>query len=98
MFDLLRGNGQCTRGDVAEFQLPHRQHPQPRVAEHSDIELTPLDILLGDGGSADLLVNEGDALREFLIRVDNGCLRDATGSVLGQALDEQRQRGDSPGA
>src|SRR5215510_2708202 len=59
---LLRGNGPCTLRHAAEFELPYRQHPQPLVAEHADIELTSLDILLGDGGGADPLVNEGDAL------------------------------------
>src|SRR4051794_28059776 len=77
VFDLLGGDVPCTLGHVAEFQLPHRQHPQPLVAEHADIELASLDILLGDGGSADLLVDEGDALRQLLIRFDDGCLRDA---------------------
>src|SRR6185312_15657537 len=91
VFDLFGGDAPCT-AHGAEFQFPNRQNPQPIVAEHADIELTSLDILLGDGGSSDLLVNEGDALRELLVGVDDGCLRDAPRSILAQTLDDQRQR------
>src|SRR5258708_35950891 len=70
---------------------PHRQHPQPVVTKHPDIELTPLDVLLRNGRGADSFVNEGDALCEFLVGVDDGCLRDAEGRVLAHALDDQRQ-------
>src|SRR5262249_16648289 len=52
---------------VAEFQLPHRQRPQPVIAEHADIELAPLDIFLSDGGGADPLMDEGDAVGKFLV-------------------------------
>src|SRR5262249_15308073 len=58
----------------SEFQFPNRQNSQPIVAEHSDIEFTSLDILLGDGGGSDLLVDEGDALCELFVRFDDGCL------------------------
>src|SRR5215831_10936316 len=93
VFDLFSGYVPCslaTHG--AEFQFPNRQNSQPIVAEHSDIKFTSLDILLGDGGSSDLLVDEGDALCELLVRIDDGCLRDTPGSILVQALDNQRQR------
>src|SRR5262249_48695734 len=30
---------------AAEFQFPNRKNAQPIVAEHADIELTPLDVL-----------------------------------------------------
>src|SRR6185437_12474378 len=93
VFDLFGGYLPCPMtAHAAEFQFPNRQDPQPIVAEHADIELAPLDILLGDGGSSDLLVNEGDALRELLVGVDDGCLRDAPRSILAQTLDDQRQR------
>src|SRR5690242_2293983 len=61
VLDLFGGDAPCT-AHGAEFQLPNRQNPQPIVAEHADIELTSLDILLGDGGRSDLLVDEGNAL------------------------------------
>jgi hypothetical protein len=47
--------------------------------------------LLRNRGGADPFVNEGDALREFLVGVDDGRLRNAEGRVLAHALDDQRQ-------
>ena len=38
------------------------------------------------------VVNERDALCELIVRIDDGRLRDPEGSVLAQALDDQRQR------
>ena len=93
VFDLFGGNLPCPlTAHAAEFQFPDRQNAQPIVAEHGDIELTSLDVLLGDGGSSEPLVNERDSLCELLVRIDDGCLRDAEGSILVQALDDQRQR------
>ena len=93
MLDLLGGDEPRTLvSHGAEFQLQYRQDPQPIVAEHAKIELPSLDILLGDGGSADPLVDEGDALCELLVCLDDGCLRDTRGSILVQAFDDQRQR------
>lgn len=86
MLDLLRCDESSTLGHIAEFQLPHGQHSQPIVAEHSDVKLTPLDVLLGDCGGAYPLMNEADTLRQLLIGVDDGCLRDAVRPVLTQAL------------
>src|SRR5260370_23655739 len=70
---------------------PHRQHPQPVVTKHPDIELTPLDVLLRNGRGADSFVNERDALCEFLVGVDDGRLCDADGRVLAHALDDEGQ-------
>ena len=77
VFDLFGGYLPCPlAAHAAEFQFPNRQNSQPMVAEHADIELSSLDVLLGDGGSSEPLVNEGDALCEFLVRIDDGRLRD----------------------
>src|SRR5882757_4574422 len=93
VFGLLGGDLPCPlTAQAAEFQFPNRQDAQPIVAEHADIELTTLDVLLGDGGGSEPVVNEGDALREELVRIDDGCLRDPVGSILAQTLDDQRQR------
>src|SRR6185437_8717296 len=80
-----------TAAKTAEFQLPHRQNAQPVVAEHADIKLASLDVLFGDGGGAEPIVNEGDALCELLVGIDDGCLRNTGGSILAQALDDQWQ-------
>src|SRR6201996_5152380 len=60
VFDFLGGDRLATHG--SEFQLPYRQHLQPVVAEHADIELSSLDKLFGDGGRSEPFVDEGDAL------------------------------------
>ena len=86
VFDFLGGDCPSTLGHVAEFELPHRQHPQPVIAEDPDIELTPLDILFGDSGSANSLMNEADALCELFVGVDDGGLRDTVGPVLAQTF------------
>ena len=83
---------------LAELELPDRQHAQPLVAEHADVDLAALDILLGDRRGADPLVDEGDALGELLVAVDDRCLRDAPGRVLADALDDQRERQPAPAA
>src|SRR5215475_15014725 len=91
MLDLLGSDAPRTFSHIAEVKFPNWQHPQPVVAEYPDIELTPLDVLLSNGRGADSFVNEGDALCEFLVGVDDGCLGDAEGCVLAHALDDQRQ-------
>src|ERR1700733_13727656 len=91
VFDFLGGDRPSALSHVAEFEFPHRQHSQPVVAEDPDIKLAPLDILFGDSGSADPLMNEADALCELVVGVDDGGLRDTIGSVLAQTLDDQGQ-------
>ena len=92
MFGLFGGDLPCPlTAQAAEFQFPHRQNAQPVIAEHADIQFTSLNVLFGDGGGPEPIVNEGDALCELLVRIDDGCLRDTEGSILAQALDDQRQ-------
>src|SRR4051794_34173246 len=86
VFHLLGGYGLATHG--AEFQFPDRQHSQPIIAEYANVKLASFDILLGDGGRSDPLMDEGNALRKLLVRFYDGCLRDAPGSILVQALND----------
>src|SRR3974377_62466 len=74
------------------MQFPHRQRPQSIVTKHPHVELTPVDILLGDRGGTDPLVDEGDALLKLFVGVYDGRLRNTIRGVLAQALDDQRQR------
>jgi hypothetical protein len=60
--------------DQTDLPLARWRARGDRPHGHPHVDVTPLDILLGDGGSRDLLMNEGDALFELFIRVDNGCL------------------------
>jgi len=76
---------------AAEFQFPHRQNAQAVVAEHADIKFASLDVLLGDGGGLDLLVNEGDGSASFSSVSTMEDWRDPERSILAQALDDQRQ-------
>ena len=70
---LFGGDLPCPlAAQAAEFQLPHRQNAQPVVAEHADIKFTSLNVLFGDGGGPEAIVNEGDALCELLVRIDDG--------------------------
>src|SRR5262245_53565942 len=81
VFGLFGGDlPRALTAQAAELQFPNRQNAQPVVAEHADIELASLDVLLGDSGSSEPLVNEGDALCELLVRIDDRCLRDPVGS------------------
>ena len=98
LFVFQQTNNACRRGDpigaciqVAEFQLPHRQHAQSFAAEHADIDLAAVDILLGDRVGADLLVNEGDALGELFVIVHQRGLGDTERGVLAETLDDQRE-------
>ena len=77
VLDLLGRDAARAFGHVAELELPDRQHAQAVVAEHADVEFAALDVLLGDRGGADPLVDEGDAFRQLLVGVDDRGLRDA---------------------
>ena len=90
MLDFLGGDGPCALRHVAEFQLPDRQHPQPVIAQHADIEFAPLDILLRDGGRADTLVDESDPLLSFSSLSTTEAWRSQR-RILANALDDQRQ-------
>src|SRR5215475_2122392 len=57
MLDLLGSDAPRAFSHIAELQFPNRQHPQPVVAEHPDIKLTPLDVLLSNGRRTDSFVN-----------------------------------------
>src|SRR5262249_25627320 len=91
MFDLLRGDAAGTLRVSAELQLPYRQTAQALVAEHADIKLAALDILLGDGVGADLLVDEGHALGQLLLAIHQGGLGDPARRVFADALDDERE-------
>ena len=91
VLNLFGGDRPVAFGHVAERQFPHRQHAQPLVAEHADIDLAAFDILLGDRRRADPLVDEIHPLGKLVVAIDDGGLRNAVGAVLVQALDDQRQ-------
>ena len=63
---------------AAEFQFPDRQEARPVVAEHGDIEFASFDVLFGDGGSSEPVVNRRDALGELLVRISDRRLRSRT--------------------
>ena len=74
MLDLFGGDRIVALGQIAEFQFPDRQHAQAFVAQNADIDLAPLDILFGNGIGLDALVDEGNALGELFVIVDDGSL------------------------
>ena len=77
VFDFFRRNQPIALRHVLELQLPHRQHQQALVADDPHIDLPAFDILFGDRGGADALVNEFDALDELVVAVDDRSLRNA---------------------
>ena len=79
-------------GQRAEVELPERKRREPLVAEHADVDLAALDVLLDQRVGAGLLVDELDALAQLLAVVDDRGLRDAERRVLGRRLHEQRER------
>src|SRR5262249_59591609 len=91
VLDLFGGDEPRALRHAAELELPDREDTQPLVAEHADVELAALDILLGDGGGADAFVDEAHALGQLFIAVDHRRLRDAPRGVLVQALDDERE-------
>jgi hypothetical protein len=96
VFAKLKLRDPAAAAKVGNLTLEHQKGAERLrcVAQAVDGVLadTTLDVLLGDGGGSEPVVNEGDTLRELLVRIDDGCLRDPEGSVLAQALDDQRQR------
>ena len=91
MLHRRRGDPIGTCIQVAELQFPDRQHAQSLAAEHADIDLATVDILLDDRIGADLLVDEGDALRQLLVVVHQRGLGDTERGVLAETLHDQRE-------
>ena len=87
--DLAGGDAGLPLHQRTEAQLPHRQPRQALVAEHADIHLASIDILLDQGVGADLIVDEGDTVAQLLRILDDGGLRDAERRVLSGRLHEQ---------
>ncbi|MEN8377104.1 MAG: hypothetical protein ABFS34_16895, partial [Gemmatimonadota bacterium] len=71
------------------MELPDREGLRARVAQHADVELAPVDVLLGDGVRADLLPDEAHALGELVVVVDDRGARDPERGLLAERLDEQ---------
>src|SRR5262245_3439424 len=90
VLDLFGGDEVRALRHAAEVELPDRKHAQPLIAKQADVKLAALDILLGNGRSADAFVDEADALGELVIAVHDRCLRDAPRGVLVQALDDEQ--------
>ena len=88
---LARGDRGERLGERAEHHLPHRQARQALVAEHADVQLAPLDVLLDQRIGLHLLVHELDALLELRGVIHHRGLRDAEGGVLDGRLHEQRE-------
>ena len=91
VLDLFSGDEPRALRHGAELELPDREHAKPLIAQHADIELATLNILLGDGRGADAVVDEAHALGELFIAVHYGRLRDAPRGILVQALDDERE-------
>ena len=70
MLQLLGGDAGAPLRAIAEFQLPDRERMQPVIAKDADIDLASVDELLDDGIGADLLMDEGHTLDQFLVVVD----------------------------
>jgi len=75
-------------GRLPERHFPHRQHLQAIVADHSDVQLAPLDIFLDQRIRVSLAVDEGDPLLELPLIGDHRSMRDPERSVLGRRLHE----------
>ena len=60
------------------------------VAQDADVELAALDVLLGERGVVELLVDRGDPLHQGVGVADQGVGADADRGVGPQGLDEQR--------
>ena len=78
-------------GEIGEAQFPNRQHLQPVIAQHADIDLAAFDILLGDRRRIEALVNERHAFGQLLVRVHDRRLRDAERGIFPKRLHDQRK-------
>ena len=79
-------------GHVGEEELPDRHRLQRLIAQNADVDLAAFDVLLDDRRGVDALVDEGDALLELLVAVDDGRLGDADRRFLRQRFHDQRKR------
>ena len=90
-FHLAGGDGGQVFRQRSEGHFPHRQYLQPLVADHPDIELAALDVLLDQRIGMRLLVNERDSLLELALIRDHGGLRNAERGILGRGFHEHRK-------
>ena len=84
-------SGESTAEDEAsespgggEADLPRRQHGQPLVPQHGDVQFAPFDVLLGDGDLPVVVVNRPHAIDEFLRRPDQRSPGNARRGILQQ--------------
>src|SRR5262249_15349338 len=91
VLDLFGSDEPRALRHAAELELPDREDAKTLIAKHANVELAARDILLGDGRSADAVVNEAHALDKLVVAVDDGRLRDAPGGVLIEAFDDERE-------
>ena len=81
-FHFVRRDALLRLGELAEIQLHDRQHLQLRVPNEPDVQLAPLDQLLGDGRLMELVVDEPRPLGQPGVVGDDRCLRNPYRRVL----------------
>ena len=77
---------------LRERHLPGRQHVEPLVAEHADVELPAVDELFHDRRCLEFLVDERHPARELIVILDHRGLRDPRRGLEEKGLDDERER------
>src|ERR1700737_3044792 len=75
-----------------EIELDQRPRDRRFVAEDADVELAALDVLLDEGGTAELVLDQPRPLQQLLPAVDDGAHVDAHRSAARARLDDHRER------
>src|SRR5438309_1907985 len=88
-FQLVGRDAPFGLGQLAEVQLHDWQHLQLRVPHEPDVQLAPLDQLLGDRRLVKLLVDEARPLGEPGVVFHHRGLRDPDRRILEQGLHDQ---------
>ena len=90
-FDLGPGDARRPFRKVGEVELHRRERRGAGVAEHPDVDLPPLDVLLDQHRVIEVRVELVDPLHQLLDALHQGAEADADRSVLADRLDDHRK-------
>ena len=87
-FHLGAGDARRALRQLRQVELDDRQRFGIAIADHRDVDLTALDVLLDQDRGVELGVHAVDALHQLLQAADDGAEADADGAVLERRLDD----------
>src|SRR5437660_1593129 len=89
---LAAGNVRHPLRKPGQIELHQRQRDGRFVAEDADVELAALDVLLDEGGTVELVLDQPGPFQHLLLAMDDGARGDTYRSAARAGLDDHRER------